>query len=88
MPLALTLALAASLAAVQDGTIVALGDLVPWAQIDTGRLKGRPARLAWSDDRSELYLQVVDGTTESDLTFRHYIIRKGSVNSTNDSFCP
>src|SRR5262249_10952814 len=50
---------------------------VAWAQIGTAALKGRPARLAWSDDRSELYLQVVRGTTSEDLSFRHYLIKKG-----------
>jgi hypothetical protein len=65
-------------AAVSDDAIVALDEPVAWAQIDTGALKGRPARLAWSDDRSQLYLQVVQGSTAEDLTFRHYLISKGS----------
>jgi hypothetical protein len=77
MILALALAIGATLAAASD-TIVTLADPVVWAQIDTGALKGRPARLAWSDDRSELYLQVVNGTTAGDLTFRHYLIKKGA----------
>jgi hypothetical protein len=61
-----------------DDTIVPLDDPVAWAQIDTAALKGRPARLAWSDDRSGLYLQVVRGSTSEDLSFRHYLIKKGA----------
>src|SRR5437667_3513757 len=78
MILWLALILGASLAQSQERTIVPLGDPIVWAQIDAARLKGRPARLAWSDDRSELYLQMVDGATAADLKFRHYIVRKGS----------
>jgi hypothetical protein len=77
MVLALLVAVAALLA-VSDDAIVSLSEPVAWAQIDTTALKGRPARLAWSDDRSELYLQVVNGTTSDELTFRHYLVRKGS----------
>lgn len=62
----------------QQGAIVTFGAPSVWGQLDTAVLKGRPARLAWSDDRSELYLQVVDGTTPDDLKFRHYMLRKGS----------
>jgi hypothetical protein len=76
--LALAIGLWLTAAAASDDTIVSLTDPVAWAQIDTAALKGRPARLAWSDDRSELYLQVVQGSTTEDLTFRHYIIRKDS----------
>jgi hypothetical protein len=78
MVLHLALALGAALAALPDGAILKLGEPVAWAQIDADALKGRPARLAWSDDRSELYLQVVDGTTAANLKFRHYLVRKGA----------
>jgi len=78
MILALAFAVGASLSP-QERTIVPLGEPAVWAQIDAARLKGRPARLAWSDDRSELYLQMVDGTTAADLKFRHYIVRKGAA---------
>src|SRR5439155_16753445 len=62
----------------QQRAIVTFGAPAVWGQLDTAVLKGRPARLAWSDDRSEQYLQVVDGTTPDDLKFRHYMVRKGS----------
>jgi hypothetical protein len=54
-----------------------LAQPVQWTNLDTGDLKGRPARLAWSEDRSELYLQVVEGETAGSLKFRHYIIERG-----------
>jgi hypothetical protein len=54
-----------------------LAQPVQWTNLDTGDLKGRPARLAWSEDRSELYLQVVEGETAGNLKFRHYIIERG-----------
>ena len=54
-----------------------LAQPVQWTNLDTGDLKGRPARLAWSEDRSELYLQLVEGETADRLKFRHYIIERG-----------
>ena len=57
--------------------LLTLAQPIVWAHIDADSLKGRPARLAWSEDRSELYLQVVDGQVASDLTFSHYLIRQG-----------
>ena len=54
-----------------------LAQPVQWVRLDSGELNGRPARLAWSEDRSELYLQVVEGDTADRLKFRHYIIERG-----------
>src|SRR5207253_2761104 len=71
--------------AAADGGLVALGEPVRWCELDAAKLKGRPARLAWSDDRSELYLQIVDGATAGELKFRHYIVRKGSPPKAVDS---
>jgi hypothetical protein len=59
-------------------TLVTLGQPVVWGSIDVSELKGRPAVLAWSEDRSELYLQVVDGQDASRLTWRHYLIKENS----------
>lgn len=45
------------------------------AEIDTDKLKGQPARLAWSADGSQLYLQMLDG--EFGMTpkgLHHYVI--------------
>jgi hypothetical protein len=71
------LAVAAS-AAAKDRPIAPLTTPVVWAEIDTDALKGRPAQLAWSDDRSELYLEVVEGDSRSTLKFRHYVVHKGA----------
>jgi hypothetical protein len=62
----------------QDKPIAPLMTPVTWAEIDTGTLKGRPAKLAWSDDRSALYLEVVEGDDPATLKFRHYLVRKGA----------
>jgi hypothetical protein len=72
------LAVAAS-AGARDKPIASLTAPVVWAEIDTDVLKGRPAQLAWSDDRSELYLEVVEGGSRGTLKFRHYVIRKGAA---------
>lgn len=50
---------------------------VQWTRIDTGELKGRPARLAWSEDRSELYIQTVEGDRADNLKWHHYLIQNG-----------
>jgi hypothetical protein len=57
--------------------LLTLGQPVVWARIDVGELKGRPARLAWSEDRSELYLQLVEGTEVERLKWHHYLIQEG-----------
>ncbi|HEX7139733.1 MAG TPA: hypothetical protein VF219_17915 [Vicinamibacterales bacterium] len=57
--------------------LVTLGQPVVWARIDVGELKGRPACLAWSEDRSELYLQMVEGTDVHRLKWHHYLIKEG-----------
>jgi hypothetical protein len=67
----------AASAGAQDKPIAPLMTPVVWAEIDTGTLKGRPAQLAWSDDRSELYLEVVEGDSPATVKFRHYLVRKG-----------
>jgi hypothetical protein len=53
---------------------VKVGAAAQVAQIDTGELKGDPAKLAWSPDASELYLQTVEmrGSTRNE---RHYVLR-------------
>jgi len=57
--------------------LVTLGQPIVWAQIDISELKGRPARLAWSEDRSVLYLQLVEGSEISRLQWHHYLIEQG-----------
>ena len=73
---ALTLA-AAQVIAAPPKPIVNLTTPATWADLDTSAVKGRPARLAWSDDRATLYLQTVEGETQQTLRFHHYLVRKG-----------
>ncbi len=42
--------------------------------LDFGKLKGAPTRLAWSPNEGEFYLQTVDDGAKS----RHYILRVGA----------
>jgi hypothetical protein len=77
MKIALVCAFAAAAAIAREPTEVrTFRAPVLWADLDVGALKGRPAQLAWSDDESALYLQVVEGTRAEKLTYRHYLIRK------------
>jgi len=47
----------------------------PVAEIDTGKLKGELARLAWSDDGSEFYIQTVErDRTGSPKAAHHYLV--------------
>ena len=43
-------------------------------EIDLGKLKGQPSRLAWSADGSQIYLQTLEGAFgRSDAKLRHYV---------------
>ena len=77
MKIALVWAFAAAAVIATEATEVrTFGAPVVWAELDVDALKGRPAQLAWSDDDSTLYLQVVEGTRADKLTYHHYLIRK------------
>jgi hypothetical protein len=46
------------------------------AELDMDRLKGQPARLAWSNDGSEIYLQTLEGTFGMPGgKLRHYVYK-------------
>lgn len=60
----------------QPRPIVELTPPVEWADISAKAIKGRPARLAWADDRATLYLQTAQGETQQTLSFHHYLLRK------------
>jgi hypothetical protein len=46
----------------------------PIADLDMGKLKGEPSRLAWSPDGAELYVQTLEGGFgRPDAKLRHYI---------------
>lgn len=67
--------LVAALAALQ----VTLSAPQPNAEIDSGKLKGELARLAWSDDGSEFYVQTVErDRTGAPKAAHHYIVSTAS----------
>jgi dipeptidyl aminopeptidase/acylaminoacyl peptidase len=46
----------------------------PLAQLDMGKLKGEPSRLAWSPDGSQIYLQTLEGGFgRPNVKLRHYV---------------
>ncbi len=50
-----------------------LGEPVTVASIDSEKLKGQPARLAWSPDGAQLYLQAIDGAFgQTGAALHHY----------------
>jgi hypothetical protein len=57
-------------------SVVHFGQPVTWTEVDTSHLKGRPAQLAWSDDGSTIYLQLVEGDSAKNLKFRHYTVQR------------
>lgn len=65
-----------SLAADPPGPIVTLTAPAVWAEIDAKAIRGRPARLAWADDRATLYLESVEGDRRESLVFHHYLVHK------------
>jgi hypothetical protein len=48
------------------------------AEIDIDKLKGQPARLAWSPAGDELYLQMLEGNFGQPGRVRHYTFNAGS----------
>ena len=71
--LAFTLALAAAPA--PQATHVSVADPVPIVELDMGKLKGEPWRLAWSPDAKEMYLQTVDRDGHGAIkSAKHYLI--------------
>lgn len=45
----------------------------PLGEVDIDRMQGQPAKLAWSPDGSELYLQVIEGDFAKRGAARHYV---------------
>lgn len=51
------------------------------AELDSAKLKGDPARLAWSDDGSELYVQTIERDKSGNPKgTHHYVVSAGSKN--------
>jgi hypothetical protein len=44
-------------------------------ELDLGRIRGEPARLAWSPDDSELYFQTIQFDRSGNPTRRHWILK-------------
>src|SRR5215510_4332818 len=67
--------------AVTDAQKLALSIAQPITEVDAGKLKGDLARLAWSPDGSEFYIQTVerDGRFAVKST-KHYIVSSSSKN--------
>ena len=56
---------------------VQLGAPKAVSELDADRLKGQPAKLAWSADGKELYLQVLEGDFGKNGAVRHYTVTLG-----------
>jgi hypothetical protein len=66
---------APAVAAASDASQVTLATPQTVTALDTGKLKGEPAILAWSPDMKQLYLQTVErGRGDAVKTTRHYVI--------------
>jgi hypothetical protein len=66
-----TIALAQSPVAVGS---VSLSEARTIAELDTGKLKGDPSRMAWSPDQAEIYVQTIEGAFHQPKAVRHYIV--------------
>ena len=64
-----------------DASRMALGIAQPVAEIDLGKLKGDLARLAWSPDGSEFYIQTVERDGRGAVkSMKHYVVSVSSRN--------
>jgi hypothetical protein len=62
-----------------DAANVTLSIAEPIADLDMGKLKGEPARLAWSPDKTEFYLQTVERDGHGAVkSAKHYVVTAGS----------
>ena len=44
------------------------------AELDMGKLKGQPSRLAWAPDGTELYIQTIEGAFPEPKAVHHYTV--------------
>ena len=44
------------------------------AELDMGKLKGQPSRLAWSPDGTQLYVQTIEGSFPQPKAVHHYVL--------------
>ncbi len=69
------------LIAVLAATQITMAPPQPIAEIDAGKLKGELARLAWSDDGSEFYVQTIERDRTGNLkAAHHYLVSAASKN--------
>ena len=65
--------------AAADAQKMALSIAQPIAEVDTGKMKGDLARLAWSPDGSEFYIQTIERDSHSTVkSTRHYLVNATS----------
>ena len=77
--LALNVVMAAQVATV-DASKLTLSIPASIVEIDTGKLKGDLARLAWSPDAQQLYLQTVERDRSGNVkSVRHYVLTRGGT---------
>jgi hypothetical protein len=60
--------------ATQAGAAARLGAPVKLAELDVGKLKGEPAKLAWSPDMKQFYFQTVELKRNGSRTERHFMV--------------
>jgi len=56
-----------------DVSALVVGSPATVIELDLGKLKGEPRQLAWSPDKSSLYIQTADGNPPS-LKLHHYVL--------------
>lgn len=57
-----------------DASILTISPPATVTELDLGKLKGVPSRLAWSSDGKQLYLQTREGDDPERASIRHYVI--------------
>jgi hypothetical protein len=80
LELLLFTALAPSPQPAQAATVT-VGAVSAIAELDAGKLKGEPARLAWSPDGAQLYLQMAEVKSNGSRTERHYLLSAAEPNA-------
>jgi hypothetical protein len=69
-------------AAAADARAVSLAPAVPLVEIDTSKLKGDVAMLAWSPDGTELYLETVERDRQGAVrSTKHYVISTAMIST-------
>jgi hypothetical protein len=57
-----------------DASTLTISPPVVATELDLGKLKGVPSRLAWSSDGTQLYMQTREGDDPQRASIRHYVI--------------